>query len=421
MDRSPESSPRLPTAVAASKHATAPPHSAGETLENASARQPALILITAEELQHSLDLFAAEPPLPLQPADPPEVDDGILAGFAVEHVSLSADDGDEHDDEDDDDPLEHVSLSADAGDEDDDDPRTRQTWFVPLVAAALTAFVIIGVTMSVRLMRSGAASRIATSNVQPAELAMPAIQTAAPAVDTSRSDPTTPQNGEPISTGVPKDRTREIVAPTVGQALVPRERPTPQAVPSSISPRSPAPLPPSERPVQPVLLAGSFASPVPILEAIGMASLGTLDTSMLPTTVSVEAKPIVPEPATPAVTEAAMPTSRTSASETGAIQGVLGRYRTAFNELDADAARAIWPSLDTKALRRAFEHLEQQNLVFDQCQIAVTDARAVASCGGTARYVPRVGNKTLHDDRRHWEFNLRKIDDVWLIDTVSAR
>jgi hypothetical protein len=99
----------------------------------------------------------------------------------------------------------------------------------------------------------------------------------------------------------------------------------------------------------------------------------------------------------------------------------LARYRTAFNELDAGAARAIWPSLDIKALRRAFEHLEQQSLVFDECWIAMTDGHAVATCGGTVRYVPRAGNKTRHDDRRHWEFYLRKTDDLWLIDSVSAR
>ena len=369
MDRPVASSPHGPTAGAASKRATARRHAADETLENAAAYRPVLIAITTDAVQPDLERFTAEPLSP-KPAAPPKVDDGTLARSAVEHGS--------------------------------------QSRFVPLAAAALTVLVLIGVTISALLMRSGAASRIATSNAQPADLALPAIHTAAPAVDTSRSNATAPQNGEPISTGVPKDRPREIVAPTVRQSVVPRERPTPQTVRSSNSPRSPAALPPRERPVQPVSLPGSFASPLPNLEAISTASLGTLDTSVFHTTVFVEAKPIVTEPAT-------------AASETGAIQGVLGRYRTAFNELDAGAAGAIWPSLDTKALRRAFEQLEEQNLVFDACQIAVTDARAVASCGGTAWYVPRVGNKTQRGDWRQWEFNLRKIDDVWLIDTVSAR
>jgi hypothetical protein len=109
------------------------------------------------------------------------------------------------------------------------------------------------------------------------------------------------------------------------------------------------------------------------------------------------------------------------ASETGAIQTVLGRYRTAFRDLDAGAARAIWPGVDAKALGKAFESLERQDLIFNSCQIAVRDIRAVASCDGTARYVPRIGNRDPHDERRSWEFKLRKVDDVWLIDTVSAR
>jgi len=77
--------------------------------------------------------------------------------------------------------------------------------------------------------------------------------------------------------------------------------------------------------------------------------------------------------------------------------------------------------VDTKALRKAFDRLERQDLSFNSCQIAVSDVRAVASCDGFASYVPRVGNKGPHDDQRQWEFKLSKVDDMWLIDTVSAR
>ena len=111
---------------------------------------------------------------------------------------------------------------------------------------------------------------------------------------------------------------------------------------------------------------------------------------------------------------------RTPAPET-AIQTVLTQYRTAYRDLDAGAAQAVWPSVDAKALRKAFERLEEQHLIFNSCQIAVSDARAVVSCDGSARYVPRVGNRDPHDDRRQWEFTLSKVDDVWLIDKVSAR
>ena len=138
--------------------------------------------------------------------------------------------------------------------------------------------------------------------------------------------------------------------------------------------------------------------------------------------IEPEPSPIVKTPDAPSVAIAAAAAApRNSTSETGAIQVVLGRYRTAFSDLDAHAATAVWPSVDAKALQRAFGRLERQNLTFDTCQIAVKEARAVASCGGTARYVPSVGNRSRHDERLKWEFNLRKVDDAWLIDTVSAR
>ena len=104
-----------------------------------------------------------------------------------------------------------------------------------------------------------------------------------------------------------------------------------------------------------------------------------------------------------------------------AIQTVLAQYRTAYGDLNAGAARVVWPNVDAKALRKAFESLEEQRLIFNSCQIAVSNVRAVASCDGSVRYVPRVGNREPHDDRRQWEFKLSKVADVWQIDTVAAR
>ena len=99
----------------------------------------------------------------------------------------------------------------------------------------------------------------------------------------------------------------------------------------------------------------------------------------------------------------------------------MTRYQTAYRNLDAVAARAVWPSVDTKALSKAFDRLERQDLIFDSCQIAVSAAGAVASCSGSAWYVPRIGNKAPHDDQRQWDFTLSKVAGAWLIDTVSAR
>jgi hypothetical protein len=111
----------------------------------------------------------------------------------------------------------------------------------------------------------------------------------------------------------------------------------------------------------------------------------------------------------------------TRVNETEAIQVTLSRYRTAFSALDATAARAVWPTVDQKALGRAFDQLEAQSLTFDNCAIDLSGVRALATCRGTAQYVPKVGNRSARTDRRQWIFNLRKVDEQWTINAVNSR
>jgi hypothetical protein len=111
----------------------------------------------------------------------------------------------------------------------------------------------------------------------------------------------------------------------------------------------------------------------------------------------------------------------TNLAETGEIRTVLSRYRNAFSDLDSGAATAVWPTVDRKALGRAFERLEEQQLEFDNCQIAVDGPRAVASCEGSARYVPKVGNRTARTEARRWRFTLHRLDQGWLIEQVDSR
>ena len=100
---------------------------------------------------------------------------------------------------------------------------------------------------------------------------------------------------------------------------------------------------------------------------------------------------------------------------------MLGRYRRAFASLDADAAKAVWPGVDARVLGRAFDQLHEQQLEFQTCEIVVNAARATAACGGRARYVPKVGSRPVRDERREWTFNLRKVNDDWLIESVASR
>jgi hypothetical protein len=107
-------------------------------------------------------------------------------------------------------------------------------------------------------------------------------------------------------------------------------------------------------------------------------------------------------------------------SSTAAIQRLLNRYRDAYSTLDVSAVRAIWPSVDTNALRMAFDRLAEHNLDYDRCQISVSDARAEAVCRGTARSL-RVGYRTTLTQHRRWQFVLNRVGDRWLIASVDPR
>lgn len=103
-----------------------------------------------------------------------------------------------------------------------------------------------------------------------------------------------------------------------------------------------------------------------------------------------------------------------------AIQHALTQYQQAFSQLDVAAVRQVWPSVDGKALARAFDQLHQENVTFDSCDLTISGRTAVASCGGATRYVPKVGNKGERVQRQQWQFSLHQGTDAWLIDTVDV-
>jgi hypothetical protein len=106
-------------------------------------------------------------------------------------------------------------------------------------------------------------------------------------------------------------------------------------------------------------------------------------------------------------------------SDEADIRSTLTRFRTAYSQLNASAARDVWPSVDTRALERAFQSLKSQDLRFDSCTMTVTGARAQAACKGRATYVPRIGDQSPRFTAREWNFELRKADERWTI--ASAR
>jgi len=102
------------------------------------------------------------------------------------------------------------------------------------------------------------------------------------------------------------------------------------------------------------------------------------------------------------------------------VQQTLQRYRSAYEGLDAQSAHAVWPAVNQVALARAFNGLESQSLTFDACDVRVRGEAATATCQGSARYVPKVGNREPRIEPRVWNFTLRKSGADWKIDSARA-
>jgi hypothetical protein len=162
------------------------------------------------------------------------------------------------------------------------------------------------------------------------------------------------------------------------------------------------------------------SAPVPIAAVSRLAPLPAPS----PPAPAIAPSGVVSEPARvvpPASTSTAPPAPPVEILDTRAIQQALGQYRNAFNVLDSAAAKAIWPAVDERALSRAFDRLRQQSFYFTECNIAISGDRATASCSGTASYTPKVGSRTPHSESRQWWFNLRKVNEAWVIDQVDTR
>jgi hypothetical protein len=101
------------------------------------------------------------------------------------------------------------------------------------------------------------------------------------------------------------------------------------------------------------------------------------------------------------------------------VRRILREYTRAFERLDVRAAKAVWPSLDDRALQRAFQELDSQQVRFASCGVSITGPDANARCRGDATYRPKVGSRVVHLHEREWTFNLSRGEDGWQI--VNAR
>ncbi len=264
----------------------------------------------------------------------------------------------------------------------------------PMIAAAATfGIVLLGASWfrDARVLLSHPFATIAAL-VDPAEPAP---------IDVTTSDATSNADvALPIATS---GRDETVPAPVV------EHQPTlVRSTPSTEPPSSPTVSPsfaPAGTPIVPP--PPSTPSPSPVTTLIPPAALPAASTS-----TAFAAPADVPKPTLP-------PPSRVDSDETQ-IARALQQYRTAYEGLDAKRAQAIWPAVNEAALARAFESLESQRLTFDACRTQLNGENAVATCQGTARYVPKVGNREPRVEPRTWTFILRKAGGDWKIENARA-
>lgn len=213
----------------------------------------------------------------------------------------------------------------------------------------------------------------------------------------------------PVTTPARPLRTATLVEPAVIDGEVPDDYVAPQqrrvAEPAALA--SVSRTPPIAQPSP--LGTGSLGAGSPAANVVRQpASIATM------TNTSSTAVP------SPAAAAPAVVATVSRADETRVAQ-VLNQYARAYGQLDASAARAVWPSVDERALARAFSGLASQDVSFDSCDIDVRGATANASCRGRARYVGKIGSREERNEPRQWRFELRRDGDAWKIETAEAR
>ena len=143
--------------------------------------------------------------------------------------------------------------------------------------------------------------------------------------------------------------------------------------------------------------------------------------NVMPQPVSVTVPALsAPPPPLPATTAGAAGSAITLRADDSRVAQVLNQYARAYDRLDPGAARAVWPTVDERALSRAFASLESQDVSFDRCDIDVKGNLASASCRGTASYVGKIGSRQARTEARQWNFELKLHGDDWKIEKAQT-
>jgi hypothetical protein len=142
--------------------------------------------------------------------------------------------------------------------------------------------------------------------------------------------------------------------------------------------------------------------------------------------------PVAPSPqvlAAPAFHVIAPPLTRVqpiaiatrSVSEEELVRQLLDEYTGAFERRDVGATKALYPTVDGKALARAYEQIASQRLTLESCGITISGSTANARCRGSATFRPRIGTRPVQIASREWTFDFSKQDTSWRIVNTYVR
>jgi len=109
-------------------------------------------------------------------------------------------------------------------------------------------------------------------------------------------------------------------------------------------------------------------------------------------------------------------------NEKDVVLAVLKEYSRAYGQMDVRATKAVYPTVDDRSLRRAFDDLKEQQVRFASCGVAISSSGAGASawCTGDATYRPKIGSR-MHLPNREWTFTLEREGTGWQILKASMK
>jgi hypothetical protein len=276
---------------------------------------------------------------------------------------------------------------------------------VLFVAAAVAIWTTSGPAVSAPTVPLAAAAPAPSAPAVPAATVSPSTETAVPAVS-GASDSSKAAN--------------DSVAPTSGETRLT----------STETAKPPDPLPAAEPSV-----AASSAAPEPSLPAIEKSEPQLRLETPAPATTSASLPPStsgadrlvsdlptavmrIPRPAPPPAAPPPPPDPRTL--EEPRVRATLAQFEAAYNSLSAQAAQAVWPTVDERSLARAFDSLESQQVALGECSITINGTTAAADCAVTTSWTPKVGGGQRRESRR-WRFDLAKANGAWVIENFQAR